>query len=716
MSLPPEFLAQIAYDKKLSPKEEDVLIELFARDKSRLQVAESLHISESSLSTHLTGIYNKFNISGRGPIKERLLQEYLTSQYSQSHTSASPLSELSGSELEALVQQVREQVQVSILERCGRVEMQDITFSVGLSDIYVDVQLSDKIPSRSSQEIEELLSISQQDDFERIQLSQVSEKRVSGLEAAQRHHKLMVVGKPGAGKTIFLKYLALQCSQGKFQKQLVPVFIPLKDLTKNHFQSSLLDYVSQQFLQSGVTDSQVKAEQLLTQGRVLILLDGLEDLLEANNRKIIQDIQFFLGKFSTNFFVITCRIATETQGFLPEFIEMEIADFDNQQIQVFTQKWLRALKKQIKAEDLLKNLQENQQIHELATNPLLLTALCLIFDQKVNYSVNTYEIYDKVIEFLLLKWDESYNEESNHVYQSLSPRRKQDLLGKIALSTFERSSYFFKSQEVKEDIFDYIRNLPNASKDSSLLQIDSQNVLKSAVVQSGFLLARSQGIYSFSHLSFHEYFAAREIVEIGALETLVNRITDKNWHEVFLLTTCMMRNADELIRLMKQKIDRLLAKDGKLQEFLNWVNQQSASLNLPYSPAAIRSFYFACESGLNLDLVFFFVPNFKQEVFTRAWQTRTTRSQLDKSLLANQDQPLNLSQQLQQANYLAESQQLLEYNHLIHDWGWSQQQKELLQQYYDVNKLLMDCLKSDCYVTREVRQEIEDTLLLSTTL
>ncbi|WP_442948904.1 NACHT C-terminal helical domain 2-containing protein [Nostoc sp.] len=28
----------------------------------------------------------------------------------------------------------------------------------------------------------------------------------------------------------------------------------------------------------------------------------------------------------------------------------------------------------------------------------------------------------------------------------------------------------------------------------------------------------------------------------------------------------------------------------------------------------------------------------------------------------------------------------------------------MLKQYYDANKLLVDCLNSDCYVSREVRQ------------
>jgi hypothetical protein len=39
-------------------------------------------------------------------------------------------------------------------------------------------------------------------------------------------------------------------------------------------------------------------------------------------------------------------------------------------------------------------------------------------------------------------------------------------------------------------------------------------------------------------------------------------------------------------------------------------------------------------------------------------------------------------------------------------------QKALLQQYYDANLLLVECLNSDCYVSRSVREEIEATLLL----
>ena len=47
-----------------------------------------------------------------------------------------------------------------------------------------------------------------------------------------------------------------------------------------------------------------------------------------------------------------------------------------------------------------------------------------------------------------------------------------------------------------------------------------------------------------------------------------------------------------------------------------------------------------------------------------------------------------------------------------HDWQFTDEQKRQLTQYYEANKLLVDCLNSECYVSRSLREEIEATLLL----
>lgn len=46
------------------------------------------------------------------------------------------------------------------------------------------------------------------------------------------------------------------------------------------------------------------------------------------------------------------------------------------------------------------------------------------------------------------------------------------------------------------------------------------------------------------------------------------------------------------------------------------------------------------------------------------------------------------------------------------EWELEYEKKDILNKYFYANKILVDCLNSDCYVSREVREEIEETLLL----
>ncbi|WP_174710238.1 hypothetical protein [Nostoc sp. TCL240-02] len=55
---------------------------------------------------------------------------------------------------------------------------------------------------------------------------------------------------------------------------------------------------------------------------------------------------------------------------------------------------------------------------------------------------------------------------------------------------------------------------------------------------------------------------------------------------------------------------------------------------------------------------------------------------------------------------------MIKNRNIGHKWQFNNVQKELLRQYYDANKLLVDCLNSDCSISPEVRHEIEDTLFL----
>ncbi len=672
-----------------------------------------------------------------------------------------------GFDIEALVQEVRSKGQASIVMRCGIMRVLDMSQPIGLNDIYTNVNILEKINGRRRLDIADLLKVCVSDEFERPGLGRITQDRVPGLEAVQKYSKLIVLGKPGAGKTTFLKHVAIQCSFGQLQAHRVPIFITLKDFAETEQRLSLLEYITEQFGSYGVSEAGV-VERLLLQGRALILLDGLDEIRETDCYRVLQEVRTFSAQFHLNHFVITCRIATREYT-LEQFTEVEVADFDESQIASFAIKWFAA-KDPIQSKKFIHKLKASSPIQELATNPLLLTLLCLMFEESADFPSNRSELYREGLNVLLRKWDAKRSIEREQIYKNLLVPHKEDLLSQIALMTFERGDYFFRQKEIEQHICDYIRNLPEVSTQLEALQLDSEAVLKSIEAQHGLLVERARGIYSFSHLTFQEYFTAREIVASSqpqvleaALKQLVSRITENRWREVFLLSVGMLRNADYLLQLMKQQIDQLLAEDQHLQAFLAWVSQKSRAVPATYKLVIVRAFYFDLDLARALDLVGGtldlaraldrsltreLTPDLaldlaldrtlalKRALDSTLEPTRAINRVLDRARARARTIDSELEQALQQlkeqlsssaedgerfstwwkANNQAWTEQLravmIKHRYLGHDWQFSNQQKDALKQYYDANQLLVDCLNSNCYVTRTVREEILQSLLL----
>jgi len=649
--LPSNFLREIGENYGLTEKEQEVFLEKFGSNNSEQAIADELHLSYSAIRNRLSGVYRKFSISGSGPVKSEQLFRFLTKKYQKSHPTPLAESLVEESDIDAQVQEVRERVKQDIQTRCGSMRVLDMTHPIGLSDIYTEVNILEKILGRRQIEIAQLLEGCNLEDFDRFGLGRVTEKRVPGLDAVKQYSKLMILGKPGAGKTTFLKRVATQCNQGNFLADRVPIFITLKDFAEAPRKPGLLQYITHRLADNEVSDPETTAKTLLREGRTVILLDGFDEVKQADNDRVLKEIREFSIQFNANYFVVTCRIAAREYIF-EQFTEVEVADLDDQQITEFVTHWFQAQAPK-KAPQFIEKLQKNQRIKELATNPLLLTLLCLLFAESTDFPANRSELYEQALDVLLRKWDGTRGIERDQAYRQLSLKRKEDLLGQIALTTFEQGNYFFKQKQAQQYITDYIQNLPEAPTNPEALELDSRAVLKSIEAQHGLLIERARGIYSFSHLTFHEFLTARNIAlsrhPQRAFQQLVCHIEDKAWREVFLLTVGILPNAEDLVWLMKQHVDALVASDEKIQQFLSWVNQKSLSVRW----------------GVNV----------------KNWRKR-----------------LNTV--------------MIEQRNIRHDWQFTRSQLELLSQYYSANKLLVDCLNSDCCISREVRQEMEDTLLL----
>jgi predicted NACHT family NTPase len=669
-------------------------------------------------------------------------------------------------DIEALVREVRSRHYDTLQNQCGVLKLLDINRLVKIDDIYVDLNILEEISSRQQLAIADLQNIDP-GQFDSIGLGAVEQKQLPGIKAAEMYPKLRVLGKPGAGKTTFLQHLAIQCNREAFASHQVPFFIVLREFAEEVRQRqrfSLFDYIQQELSVSGISNPSL-LEALLKAGRVLLLLDGMDEVLNQDTTFVLKEIRRFSDKYYKNRFIISCRTAAQKLG-LRGFIDVEIAPFTQAQITTFAEKWFMALSKtilesrQAQASQFIQKLSlpENWQFRQLVVTPLFLHLACWVFQGQGGFPAKRTEFYRQGLDLLLGQWDEAKGVERDQVYREFLLPQKLRLMSQLAAVTFEQGQYFFEQRTIERYIEDYLRNLPGTSLEPEELQAESQAMLNAMEAQHGLLIERARGIFSFSYLAFQEYFTARKIVanyNLGALEQtlgeLVSHISDTHWREVFLLTAAMLRSADSLVQLMKQQIDALVAQDPYLQDFLRWASQKSQTVPADPKLATIRSFYLALaqaphtaahfalastlDQGMLLDaalesLLIEFSADHSEDFddvdACRAALNSILGMVLDagfyKSLQQLKEQlplPNQSRENLQlwwQKTYATWVEQLkstiVHYRNIHHTWQFSSEQQQVLQCYYDANKLLIDCLNSNCEVTDSIRQNIENTLLL----
>lgn len=228
--------------------------------------------------------------------------------------------------LDALVQEVRQKGRAYIQSKCGMMRVLDMSQPISLDGIYTNVNVLEAISSQQRLDITDLLKVCATDEFHRPNLGRIVRERVLGVAAVRKYDKLMILGKPGAGKTTFLKHVAIQCSSRQLQAERVPIFIALKDFAELK-QACLLEYIQEQFFSWGITNPHI-GKQLLDAGRLLLLLDGLDEVKERDSQRVVDSCRSFFKQFYGNQFIITCRIAAKNYTF-ENFTEVEIADFNH---------------------------------------------------------------------------------------------------------------------------------------------------------------------------------------------------------------------------------------------------------------------------------------------------------------------------------------------------------------------------------------------------
>ncbi|MBE9078530.1 NACHT domain-containing protein [Romeria aff. gracilis LEGE 07310] len=408
----------------------------------------------------------------------------------------------------------------------------------------------------------------------------------SGVQMIKKQRYLMLTGEPGAGKSILMKKIGLDILREGFGNQkdmLIPVFVRLIKLQNKDL--SIEDLITEEFQQCGFPDYEKFSKSVLEKGKLLILLDGLDEVPSNKSRRVVSEVQDFVDTYDKNYFIVSCRATTRKYN-LRRFTDLRIPRFSAQEIQIFVNQWFSHSPEQ--ACTLVEYLEhpKYRSSQELCKTPLLLTLLCILYERFDRNLYNLSIFHEAALRLLLEDWNMEKGAAYIPTYPSLDPKTKELMLSEIACKSFVENKLLFSKNDLSLKIEKVLSKLTPEEK-----SVSGRDVLREVELRNGVLTSHREeidGVYSFSHSALQKTLAVHYIIrEDSRLEQVIDLCLNRpRWREIFILIAGM-KNADGLLAKMEVK-NRHNLKTDRLKYLLHW--SERAAQSSAYRPALKRAY------------------------------------------------------------------------------------------------------------------------------
>ncbi|WP_414546335.1 NACHT domain-containing protein, partial [Nostoc sp. CCY0012] len=486
-------------------------------------------------------------------------------------------------EIDVLVQEVRKKVRPYYEKRYGILKVLGMREPVNMESVYTAVRFLNDEAIHSFESIENLEQFYRQANSRKFQAQDKGKQE--GIKVANEKQYLMVLGGPGVGKSTFLRKMgleALKVQEGGFNHDCIPVFIELKRFQERDI--NIKNFIVKEFSICEISEPEKFTTKALEEGKLLVLLDGLDEVSTKKSTNVINHIQDFVDIYNKNRFIASCRVAAYRHNFR-QFTDVAIADFDDIQIENFIDNWFSL--EPIVGKGCWEKLKSHEYTaaKELTQTPLLLTLVCLLYQRSRKIPTNRATLYERALRVLLEEWAGEKGIFQEDIYKGLDTKRKEIMLSEIAHDAFQEDRLFLPRREIADKIEKLLAEMLPDEK-----FINGVDVLKSIELQHGVLVERAGSVYSFSHLTLQEYLTAQYIDDHRQIEKLVTEhLTDERWKEVFLLVAGLMRaSADDLLLLMEKEAQQYI-NIPKLQALLNWAEQATTGSAGNFKPVEKRA-------------------------------------------------------------------------------------------------------------------------------
>ena len=379
------------------------------------------------------------------------------------------------------------------------------------------------------------------------------------LETSLSHRCLVIQGDAGSGKSTFLQYLAHRHADGK---KRFPISLRVVDLDK---------YIARHQADSGAPVSAEDPywialfmaslgapekenwglpasffEAKLRHRDTLVLLDGLDETPDAARRKSIADLFARAAERYPCAFVLTTRPGAYTGDARPRDIATDsIAPLEDEAVERFLADWSRFVAVGEAAaerhrQELSEQVNATGEIRQMASSPMMLTALAVIHWNEKRLPDDRAELYATI-----LKWMARSRETRPG---RASADRCLELLRQLAFGMQTRPEGRLKKAERSEAREILAPELGARGADAFL---DHEEL------DSGIVVSRGTEV-EFRHLTFQEYLAAKEFcARTEADQRSILRSDHRHgveWREFLSLTALCLKPEPRRLNLFFEEL------------------------------------------------------------------------------------------------------------------------------------------------------------------
>lgn len=383
---------------------------------------------------------------------------------------------------------------------------------------------------------------------------------------------LVIKGLAGSGKTTLAKhcaYMLIESSEWKGLDGYLPVLVFLNKL--KGFEPTDLP---------GNSDT---AEKLLTcwtkntdsfldidtikgfceAGKIIFFLDGLDEIDESLRGLVVEAFHGLKIKYEQCRIILAGRPHGVDDTVIRWFGEqrVEILPLIMDQVEAFIHKWFQfvfeseqsGIKKT--ARGMLGEVKAHPSIDDLIDSPLMLTAICLLYNDNKELPGQRAELYDRFINNLLYKRFSGEAQKIRNFLMRLSSEMHT-----------KRSRYIDQLTAIRLLENEYKRNKNETDKEFKDRLIEKFHDVEP---NCGLLKFENKG-YGFIHLTFQEFLRANDLVAgetDSYFDTLEKYLDDEWYREVVQLYIGFLSIQNP--GMANAIVKRVLAQEGK-QPFSRW--------------------------------------------------------------------------------------------------------------------------------------------------